>query len=342
LAEIKIIATHPKPHFDELTAIWLLRKFGSKKFPGIETAVIQYWNRSDIKETPETYETRGILLVGIGGGKFDEHPENGNARKENECAATLVAKFLGVDDDPALERILRFTLNSDLNGSAQSFDMAIIAKLLYAYQDPEKVLEWTFVGLEAKFQEQLQFLTTTRNEFKKLAQIEEIGYEGKRIKIATIISDDELISKFARSRHGGNTAVVIQQRSTGNVQIFTNKRIGIDLHEVAKILRLEEQRIKKKFSVTDWDALVADGKLEGSEEWYYHEQGQVLLNGSNTAVNIPATKIPLDDIRELVKVGLQNNHFHSKCNPRDCRNCYWQPWGLQRCRRLRYQNLHNR
>lgn len=50
---------------DEIAAIWILRKFGEEKFPGVSKAPIEFWNNGG--NTPDgrsadEYERDGILL----------------------------------------------------------------------------------------------------------------------------------------------------------------------------------------------------------------------------------------------------------------------------------------
>ncbi|MDO8515705.1 MAG: hypothetical protein Q7S28_00445 [bacterium] len=303
------IVTHEKTHVDEYEAIRLLRKFGEVMFPGISTAKVIYWKMGG--ETPdgrsaEDYERDGVLLVGVGGGRFDEHPTVNVERKAGECAATLVAKALGVQDDPALAEILKYVVANDLKGGAQPFDIASLAKLMHQQHpdNPEMVMEWVLAGLEAKYQEQFQFWTSTKEDFERNAQVEEIATGGKLIKIVSIISDGDQISKFARSEHGGYAAVVIQKRLSGNVQIYTNKRSGVTLYDVAQMLRLAEQEKKGHVVTTDWDTLSSEGKVAGAEEWFFHKEGQMILNGSLTATGVSPTKLSLEEILDIIRIGL--------------------------------------
>lgn len=321
--------THEAPHLDEIAAKWLIEKFGNKEFL-------------------DKYAPNRILAVGIGGGPFDEHPTVNGERKEGECAATLVAKALRVDDDPALEKILKFVVTHDLNGGDQPFDLSYLVKLLHQQfpDNPEKVIEWAITGLEAKYQEQLSFFSTTKAEFDRAAEVEEIPRGEQMLRMVTIVSDDNQMSKFVRSALGGQTAILIQKRSSANVQIFTNKRFGLNLTDVAQIIRLEEQYKKGNIVTTDWELLKAEGKVEGVEEWYYHLEGQMLLNGSLTTSDIPPTRLSLEQIKEIVRIGVNFQAFESSraslCQRGTCtstRNdhCLWYPWGLHRCRRIRYK-----
>jgi len=339
---IKVIATHFRPHLDEITAIWLLRKFGREEFAGIEKAEIQYWNESDIKQKPEDYEAQEIILLGIGRGRFDEHPDSENGRKEDECCATLVARHLGVDEESALKEILNFVKKSDLKACTDSFNPSTVVKDFHReYPDnPEKAIDWAEAMLEVKYRKQEKFLVETKKEFDEKAQVEDVEVNGKTLKVVTVISDNEQIGSFARSKRGCEAAVVIQKNSRGNVQIFPNRRYGILFYDVAQMIRLEEQREKGRLITTDWKELAREGNVKGAEEWFFHEAGQFLLNGSSTAPNVPSTQIPLKQIVKLVKIGISWNQFYENCDPKRCRNCFWQPWGLHRCRKLRYKN-HN-
>jgi len=350
---VSTIATHEKPHLDEIVAIWLLKKFGEKKFPGISKAKITYWDTGG--ETPdnrpaEEYEKKGTVLIGIGGGRFDEHPNNGNPRKEGECTATLVAKVLQIENDPSLEKILAFTLNNDLKAAAHPFDLAYITKLMHQqYPDnPGKVITWVIAGLEVKYQEQYQFFNDTKKEFDKLAVIEKIPGPSKRVlTLVSITTDNEQMNKFARSNFGCNADIIIQKNSSGNVQIFSNQKKGkLTFYDVVQMIRLTEQKAKGKIITSDWKNLAAEGKVEGAEEWYYFEKGQMLLNGSHTARNIPATKLTMEEIKKIVKIGVNPIAFEpsrtNKCQKIICNStrnneCPWYKFGLHRCRKIRFE-----
>jgi hypothetical protein len=347
------IATHKDSHLDEDAAIFLLRWFGEEKFPGVSEAKIAFWETGG--KTPEAFaetcDMEGVLAVGTGWGPFDEHPSPGSEGKPGECAATLVAKALGLEDDPALEPILRYVLNSDLKGSGNPFDLASLVKVMHQQypDDPIKVMNWAIEALEAKYQEQLRFLTATRAEFEKVAQVEDVtGPNGRPLKMVVARSDDPQMNKFARSALGVNAAIVIQQwPTTGNVQIFTNRKFGLTLYDVAQMLRLAEQEAKGKVITTDWKTLAAEGKVEGAEEWYFHYGLMALMNGSLTAKGVPPTRLSLEQITEMVKIGINPGAFEpsraancqqGRCTSTAANPCPWYIWGLQRCRKVRFDS----
>lgn len=355
MSEFKKIITHERPHLDEVAAMWLLQKFGEVMFPGISTAEVIFWSNgggTPDGRTAEEYEQEGTLLLGIGRGRFDEHPNNGES-KDGECAATLVAKALGVDNDLALEKILKFVVNNDLSGSGHPFDIASLSQLFFAQlENPKKIIEWMIKGLEAKYQEQLQFWTLTKDAFEKIAEVEEVsGPRGQALKMVTVVSDDELMSKFARAANGGGAAIVIQRQNSGNTQIHINNSLGLKLYDIAQAIRLAEQQAKGLIVTNNWVALAGEGTVEGAEEWYYQHATQALLNGSLSAKNVPPTHLSLRQIKDIVRIGINPAAFEPQhaeaCKGGTCTStrgdqCPWYAWGFHRCRTVRYNQHKSR
>lgn len=337
------ILTHERPHLDEIVAIWLLRRFGEQRFPGIGTAAVEFTSIRRLAEAgrkPEDYEAEGTLLLGIGGGRFDEHPTLDADRKAGDCATTLVARDLGISDDPSLAKILRFVRAADVDGNASPFDISYVVKLLHARhpEEPSRVIEWALVAIEAKYQEQLRFFTVVKPEFDAKAKVEEIAVGKKRLRVVTIDSDEDGIHKYARSEFGARAAIVIQRRSSGNVAVFGNKQAGVDLREAAKLIRLAEREAKGLEPAPADDKLLAEGYAPGAEEWFYHRQGQMLLNGSLTQADVPPTRLSLDRIAELVKIGVDPARLQPLCQSTGrCVGevCDWYAWQLSRCARFR-------
>jgi hypothetical protein len=345
------IVTHERPHLDEIVAIWLLRRFGETRFPGVSQAKVSYTTTGRRGPDAKESEAQGILMLGIGGGRFDEHPTLDNGRKAEECCATLVARELGVLDDPSLQKILKFVKSRDLEGNSTPFDLSYLVKLLHPRfpDNPEKVIEWTLVGVEAKYEEQHDFFFVARQEFESKARIDEVLVGTRRLRIATVESDSESVSKYARSEFGGHAGIVIQKRASGNVSILVNKQMGLDMRDVVRMIRLAERQAKgndecrmtnveSRVSDKECEMLAAEGVVRGAEEWFFHERGQMLLNGSLTATGVPATRLTLDQIREIVSIGIVPGALRALCaSTGKCAGsiCDWFPWNLVRCRQMR-------
>lgn len=322
--------THDNPHLDEVGALLLIEKFGTEEFLN-------------------KYAKDGMILVGIGGGDLDEHPRDGQGRKNGDCAMSLVAKALGVEEDPALEKILKFITNNDLKGSSHPFDLASLLSARYQCScngAPEKVIRETINDLETFYELQRRFFASTKADFEKKATIDVVKNGGKELKIVSIASNDPQISKFTRSSYGYDAAVVIQKKTSGHIQIFTNKRHGIVLFDVAQMIRAAEQKAKGKVLITDWKILNSEGTIDGVPEWYFHHEGQMLLNGSLTNNDVAPTRLSVKRIRSFVQIALDYDKF-SESHAVECKRgictstygkpCEFYPHGLHRCRKVRYQ-----
>jgi|GEM_PF-4644554 len=90
--------THGSPHADEFGAVEVLQRFGWKILPGVRQARIEVWENGAVLPEGKTWEEHareGTVLIGLGGGPFDEHPQpDGQPGFPGECAATLAARAI--------------------------------------------------------------------------------------------------------------------------------------------------------------------------------------------------------------------------------------------------------
>ncbi len=339
---IHTMGVHAGPHPDETFGMWQVKNFGNDHFPGAMTATIVCGFDTQGR-SGDDWLKEGVLLFGIGGGMFDEHSTTRKNRKEGECVASLVAQYLGIAGEPWMKQVLSYVVDDDLNGSPSGFDIGAISKLIHQMypDDPDLAMEWTMTALAAKMKEQLSFWKEARTDFSTKSTIYPfIGPKGAPMQLALVRSDNPQVGKFGRSKVGGNCNVVIQLTSSGNVQIFTAN--GLTLYDAVAALRYELQSAKGKMLTTDWDELALEGKVEGAEEIYFQERGQMLLNGSLTAKNVePLTKwLAIERIVELVILGVSPSTFHPdrasnckqwKCTSTEANPCPWYGYGLRRC-----------
>lgn len=300
---ISTIVTHVSPHIDEICAIWLLRRYGRSQFIGIEAAPVIFWSEGTtaIMKSPEEFLAEGVLLVGVGGGMFDEHSTVDSERKSGKCSATLVAEHLGIDDDPALEFILDFVERNDLNGSGSMFDIASICRKMYTMMPAEKVINWATLALEAFYREQAKFAQQAVSEYHGARVFNVPNGANHTMKVVVIQSDNDMVAKFARAARGGNAALVIQKQSSGNVQIFSNRKYKVNMNKIAHFIRLAEQKKKGKIFTFNSEDLERDGSVRGAEEWHFFKKGQMLLNGSTSHPDVPPTNLPLEEITKIVR-----------------------------------------
>jgi hypothetical protein len=306
--KISTIVTHKNPHLDDIFAVWLLKKFGGDKFPNIKRARVEFVGGLSRDFSSEKYPTR--LFVGIGNGQFDEHPNplKKIERKEGECTSTLVAKHLGLNKFKPILQMLKEVKKNDLEGGGSILDLHQIISAMKLYQSDFDVMRWVFFALDAKYGEQLDFFTagTDLENAKVLYARRSVGNKTLKLMILSVLSNSTQLSRFARYKY--NAAVIIQKNTSGNVQIFFDKRQVRDPSGIVKAIRVREQEKKNKsFSCSEGD-FSKEGSITGAEEWYYPEGGYALLNGSLTHTK-PPTRIPLVEIVEAVKEGLLINRI---------------------------------
>lgn len=305
LTQVHTIVTHKRPHIDEVVAIVLLKMYGREKFPGIQNAKIDFWDagiQSVASKNWKQHHKEGVLLIGLGASCFDEHPNESIDRKKEECAATLVANYLGIRQKPELEQLLRYTLNNDTKGGNNPFDLAAVFNLgnkTWFDKDPQAIFEWMAQPIEWWIAKQKRFFIETKAEFDEYANVFPCIYKGREIIVVAIQSNDEEIGAYARSDYGANAQVVIQQNSKKQVAITTQKRAKICLDDVMAALR-EKELYYKKLPVLKNVDLKSDGTLIGIPEWFYDKPAARILNGSLSAPTVVATKIPFKEIVKIV------------------------------------------
>ncbi len=224
--------THFCPHPDEAVAFWLLHKFGAHRFAADVTRLKLLFTDAGPR-TPDLrpasdWEKEGVLWVGCGGGRLDEHsdPSLGISRKEGECAATLMAADLGVSDDPRLSLILEYTKKIDLMGGPQPFDIfgvmnawnevlgnghsfgwfAIALDVLYAITPSIlKLQEWARGAEVAEAEaarEHLGYTSSQQDYYRRVASLARyfdvsfIATHMPAIVAANLISEDEEITSL--------------------------------------------------------------------------------------------------------------------------------------------------
>lgn len=349
---INRIVTHVAPHLDEIFAIWLLRHFGEAEFPGVSSAPVEYWEAGMEETNWRDHFAAGTLQLGVGGGRFDEHPRPGRDRKEGHSATSLVATALNVASDEGLKRTLDYVITDDLEGSRNPFSLASLVVTLHRQHpnDPQFVIDWATTAIDALLANQQHFFGETRREFEEKAVITTFRQHGKKRKLAAIETDDLQVPAFARSKLGGYVAVVIMRNSGGQTSILTNKHYRLKLNDLARCVRIEERRTKDESRPSaNWKSLEIEGEVSGAEEWFYFKEGEMLLNGSPTHPEVPPTSLTLERLVELVTVALSDREFEptrqEQCREGVCTNssaspCPWYHWGLSRCRTIRYRTAY--
>lgn len=155
---IKKIVTHFRPHADELVSVFLLKnsKEGEEKFEGIKNAEVSFLSTGKLPEEKTWQDFPDTVFLGVGGGPFDEHATGVKERVEGEVCATLVAKYLGIENDKSIEKILYFVKREDLEGIKVRNELPMIIKFLHQKykDDAENVYKWTELAYKAYLEEE--------------------------------------------------------------------------------------------------------------------------------------------------------------------------------------------
>lgn len=149
LVVVETIVTHVGAHLDELFAIWLLKKYGSSKFTGIESAPIKFVSGGG-EINGDEQELLGNLYIGLGRGRYDEHrgPEG---RLKNTSACKLVAEDLGIEHRPEIVCLLERVNFGDNNVGVKTTELGELVKILhrkFPVQGDRRIMEWVFIAFD--------------------------------------------------------------------------------------------------------------------------------------------------------------------------------------------------
>jgi len=322
------IGYHPNPHADEILCVELIESYGTEDFV-------------------RRYSDDGDILVGIGGGPFDDH----RVRREGNAAssALLVAQALGIEKERQVTAVIKHVHGIDSKGGDTPFGICTIIKEMGKLELPnDEIVSWGRMGFRAKIGEigakkifelqhiamlvcvglgdeigfewmakglamknaqRREFFIRARADFKATARVSTIYGPKGPMKLVVTQSDSPEISSYARSDHGANATVVINRKSTGNVSIMFDKRAQLDLGDLCSALKVEEQSLRGQIHERGWDALRAPGTID--EEWdvWHFIHNTMLLNGSHTKKKVSPTRIPFETIVKMVTTIMDPKQF---------------------------------
>ena len=308
-----VLPVRPQP--DTILAIWLLKRFGQQKYPGIDTAAIVIDPNAGKKIAESGKIPEDEILIDVGGGPFDHHKQN-----PPTTASFLVAKSFGISGDPALSKMLRYAERDDKFGlgtvSKDQTDRAFgLSGLIGALnkqhpQDSAKVISIVIPLFEAHYGEEVVKLHELPGAHKELVEggksIDmKLSYNGADIRAVLIESDNISLPGYLRAQAGGKYDIVAQRRSTGHVNILSRpqKTGKIDLSRLAALIRASEYymhtgtKAEKKF-----EELSAPARTDEAPNWYYDTATNSIQNGGVHTDLTPATEIPWDHFPKMLEM----------------------------------------
>lgn len=307
------IALFPKIQADTATGYYILRKYGEAKFPGIKQAKVVFWTALPQGQTAEQLEQNDYLTIDLGG-MFDHHLANEKLGKKQECVSGLIARYLDVEQNPELKKLLTWAKRDDLEGkgtiSADPLDRAfglsgIIMNANREFtDDPMKTLNLATAIIDLHVKEEYRRQVELP---KLLAELEKQGQaqsftvkQGSADLLAYWVeTDSTALPGFLRAAKKAD--LVIQRRSTKHTNIITQQLRSLDLRPLIAVLRLSEADKKDVALPADEEALTSAGRIDGIEEWYYDDAANSIQNGGISPEGVTPTRLSKNEIIALIK-----------------------------------------
>jgi hypothetical protein len=307
-----VLPVRPQP--DTLSAIYLLKTFGTGHFLDINKADVKFVPTVPDGENHSSLLEKGVLLVDVGGGDFDHHN-----KEEKTTASALVASYLNIEKTLYLQKLLEYTYRDDVFGKGtisddqldRAFGLSGLVSALNKIYDknPEKIVDYILPLIEAHVLEEKKRAEDMPNEVEeKIANGQATTFtvkqRDKKLKVIVIDSDNTSLPGFLRSRLGGSFDVVAQRTPTGHVNILTRPTKRIDLRSLAATIRTSELLLKKIPAEKDPRKLMVVGRYEPLPEWYYDTATNSIQNGGTTPGDTKPTRIPKQSLNKILEVGL--------------------------------------
>jgi len=335
-----VVWTHDGPHIDEVLSVYLVEQYGDERFLS--------------KYCPDN-----ILRIGCEGGELDEHARNGSPRKGDHCAATLVAKALGVYDDPSLESLLRYVQFTDTSkprhdkhpareeyAHPYALDQLIklrnrrFAKFPEEFDsDPAVVFRMNLYDVALFHWDKKMFNDAWQDVAK--AKRFKLTHNGRDIVVLMGTSNNEAFSKAARARYHAD--VVVQRESSGHVHIFTRTGSNVQLGDLIQMLNIMEQEKDGGVRITAPSELRREGSIDGGR-WHYLPSAGQIHNSTESYPDVPASRLSDAELEFCVTTALQTALFdpqraercrQGQCSSRGVRDCPLDRFNLVRCCEIR-------
>ena len=256
----------------------------------------------------------GKILLDVGGGIFDHHN-----KLEKTTASELVAKALGIQNEPAIQKLLAYAKRDDFYGKGTQSDdpldkafglSGLIAAMNKTHLDnPTVIVDTILPLLQAHHNQEKQRTIESPKEISLLRErglFSEIEVIQKKntLKVCFVESDNVGLPGFLRATDGGRYDVVVQKRSTGHVNILTKPLKRPDLRPLVGLIRTEEYSIRSGISYPNPDLLKLPGRNDDVPFWYFDPATNSLQNGGVNPEQTEATKIPWEIIKKLTEKGM--------------------------------------
>lgn len=268
---MKTLVTHINPHLDDITGIWLLKKFD----PSFSDATVEFISASHDKAANE--ETEDKIFVGTGGGKFDEHKEG-----LDTCAGSLVFEYLKINNllpqdevlIKALEELVIWNKLIDTGKAPASEFSQFSIQAIIRPKDSKNETSLKAVELGSEILDRLLEVLKTKVSASKDWE-SRVEFETKFGK--TIAIKSPFVDRGFCKQKGGDLFLIYDSKYP-SVQFFTPS-FEIDLEPIYNKLE----------------------KVDGAADWFLHQSHHMVICGSGSAPDSKPTKLSFEELIELLK-----------------------------------------
>ncbi len=149
MIKISVVCPHPGFHLDEVCEKVLGDLYGGNK---ISIAPDAKLIPCQLQGTEDEWLVKGYLPLGQLGGNFDDKDPQTGQRKAGTCGAFEMARYLGVDTLPELQKLLKAVNRVDGSATANCSDLSSLVKNAvesFPEQMHPAIFRWAEVGVKA-------------------------------------------------------------------------------------------------------------------------------------------------------------------------------------------------
>lgn len=353
IAGIYAILTHPSCHLDEFGAIFILQNTdeGKKLFPDIEKAGLGFQTETYLRANNfmgfagfiKALEM-GYLIIGMGGGPFDEHSD----REKKVSCVELIKKhidlFASKESRSIYGQLINFINHEDNNGDnlIENLNRANPRKLekvesdmllrmnlgmlaqnikkgweIAQTQDEQIYLSAMVMRFFKNETEQRKLFVDAVEEYKNSTEKQMI-FLPENHAMVVIKSDNPLIIRAVRQQTmlpgGKKLGVTVVYKSNGQFCIYPSNGFDEKMTDVVKILR-QKISLNKNSKGLPFEKLGEMGSIREVPELYIDENMKIIMNGSKTDPDVPGligNGITVDEIIGAVITAVDESIFDKK------------------------------
>lgn len=288
----KLLVTHHAPDLDAIGAVWVLKRFESKKYADAKIAFVNPGEKISIEVAQKHgFELHNVVHVDTGLGRFDHHQPD---RAMQMLSATklvydhVCSRNSDLEKDEALQIIAEFVTEID---HFQEIHWPDSGHYRYSFMIHEliKGIEFThphdddsqmYFGLQCL---DAAYATLTQ-QVKAREIIEEKGEKftiGDKECLALATRNDDTL-KIAQKQ--GYELVIRKDTKLGNIRVKVRPDSSLNLQP------LYDKVLEKDSTGT----------------WFFHGSGKMLINGSKKHKSQKPSPLSLEEIIQLAKESLKD------------------------------------